>query len=113
MAAGYVRAHAPDGGLPGGALFLPGGLGRRDRECADGGGSRDRDKHTVDNAAREPEIVDLCNMLAAMGAQIEGIGTSDLTIHGVPRLHGATYQVMADRIEAGSYACAAAIRAAK
>ena len=44
-----------------------------------------------------------------MGAEIEGIGTSDLTIHGVPRLHGATYRVMPDRIEAGSYACAAAI----
>jgi UDP-N-acetylglucosamine 1-carboxyvinyltransferase len=44
-----------------------------------------------------------------MGAQIEGIGSSDLTIHGVDRLHGATYMVMPDRIEAGSYACAAAI----
>jgi UDP-N-acetylglucosamine 1-carboxyvinyltransferase len=61
------------------------------------------------NAAREPEIVDLCNMLAAMGAEIEGIGSSTLTIHGVKRLHGATYRVMPDRIEAGSYACAAAI----
>ena len=61
------------------------------------------------NAAREPEIVDLCRLLVAMGAEIEGIGTSDLTIHGVKRLHGATYRVMADRIEAGSYACAAAI----
>ena len=44
-----------------------------------------------------------------MGADIEGIGESELTIHGVERLHGATYRVMADRIEAGSYACAAAI----
>jgi UDP-N-acetylglucosamine 1-carboxyvinyltransferase len=61
------------------------------------------------NAAREPEIVDLCNLLVAMGAQIEGIGTSDLIIHGKDRLHGATYRVMSDRIEAGSYACAAAI----
>jgi UDP-N-acetylglucosamine 1-carboxyvinyltransferase len=66
-------------------------------------------KSTLHNAAREPEIVDLCNLLVAMGAQIEGIGTSDITIHGVPRLHGATYMVMPDRIEAGSYACAAAI----
>jgi UDP-N-acetylglucosamine 1-carboxyvinyltransferase len=61
------------------------------------------------NAAREPEIVDLCNLLTAMGAEIEGIGSSDLIIHGVKRLHGATYRVMPDRIEAGSYACAAAI----
>ena len=61
------------------------------------------------NAAREPEIVDLCRLLTAMGAEIEGIGTSELTIHGAKRLHGATYRVMPDRIEAGSYACAAAI----
>jgi UDP-N-acetylglucosamine 1-carboxyvinyltransferase len=53
--------------------------------------------------------VDLCNLLIAMGGQIEGIGSSDITIHGVDRLHGATYQVMSDRIEAGSFACAAAI----
>ena len=66
-------------------------------------------KSTLHNAAREPEIVDLCNLLVAMGAQIEGIGTSDLIIHGKDRLHGATYRVMSDRIEAGSYACAAAI----
>jgi len=58
------------------------------------------------NAAREPEIVDLCNMLVAMGAEIEGIGSSTLTITGVDRLHGCTYRVMSDRIEAGSYACA-------
>ena len=68
-----------------------------------------RGKSTLHNAAREPEIVDLCRLLAEMGAEIEGIGTSDLVIHGVPRLHGATYRVMSDRIEAGSYACAAAI----
>jgi len=61
------------------------------------------------NAAREPEIVDLCNLLVAMGAEIEGIGSSEITIHGVKRLNGATYKVMPDRIEAGSYACAAAI----
>ena len=61
------------------------------------------------NAAREPEIVDLCKLLMAMGAEIEGLGTSDLTVHGVRKLNGATYKVMPDRIEAGSYACAAAI----
>ena len=63
----------------------------------------------LENAAREPEIVDLCRCLVAMGAQIEGIGTETLTIEGRDRLHGATYAVMPDRIEAGSYACAAAI----
>src|SRR3546814_13526465 len=61
----------------------------------------------LENAAREPEIVDLCNCLVAMGAHIDGIGTETLTIEGADRLHGATYRVMADRIEAGSYACAA------
>jgi UDP-N-acetylglucosamine 1-carboxyvinyltransferase len=63
----------------------------------------------LENAAREPEIVDLCNLLVAMGARIDGIHSETLTIEGVDRLHGATYAVMPDRIEAGSYACAAAI----
>jgi UDP-N-acetylglucosamine 1-carboxyvinyltransferase len=61
------------------------------------------------NAAREPEIVDLCRLLVAMGANIDGIGSSHLTIDGVEGLHGATHTVMPDRIEAGSYACAAGI----
>jgi UDP-N-acetylglucosamine 1-carboxyvinyltransferase len=61
------------------------------------------------NAAREPEIVDLCNLLVAMGAKITGIGSSHLIIDGVEGLHGCTYEVMPDRIEAGSYACAAGI----
>jgi UDP-N-acetylglucosamine 1-carboxyvinyltransferase len=63
----------------------------------------------LENAAREPEIVDLCNLLVAMGASIHGIGSETLEIQGRERLHGATYAVMPDRIEAGSYACAAAI----
>ena len=61
------------------------------------------------NAAREPEIVDLCNLLVAMGAKIKGIGSSHLIIDGVDGLGGTTYEVMPDRIEAGSYACAAGI----
>jgi len=61
------------------------------------------------NAAREPEIVDLVTCLRAMGAQIEGEGTSTLTIQGVDRLHGATHQVIADRIELGTYMIAPAI----
>src|SRR3546814_1202002 len=63
----------------------------------------------LENAAREPEIIDLCNCLVAMGAQIDGIGSETLTIEGVDRLHGATYRVMADRIEPGSYPCASVI----
>ena len=108
LAAGYVRARAPDGGLPGGRYSFP-VVSVGATENALMAASLANGKSTLHNAAREPEIVDLCNMLVAMGAQIEGIGTSDITIHGVPRLHGATYQVMPDRIEAGSYACAALI----
>ncbi len=62
----------------------------------------------IENAAREPEIVDLCNFLVAMGAKISGIGTDTLIIDGVERLHGATFPVMPDRIETGTYLVAAA-----
>ncbi|CUH67260.1 UDP-N-acetylglucosamine 1-carboxyvinyltransferase [Thalassovita autumnalis] len=61
------------------------------------------------NAAREPEIVDLVHCLRKMGAQIEGEGTSTITIQGVDRLHGATHPVVTDRIELGTYMLAPAI----
>jgi UDP-N-acetylglucosamine 1-carboxyvinyltransferase len=61
------------------------------------------------NAAREPEIIDLCHCLVAMGARISGIGTGELVVEGVARLHAATHAVIPDRIETGTYACAAAI----
>ncbi len=61
------------------------------------------------NAAREPEIGDLAACLVAMGARIEGIGSDKLTIEGVDALHGARHAIIPDRIETGSYACAAAI----
>ncbi|SUE43458.1 UDP-N-acetylglucosamine 1-carboxyvinyltransferase [Roseomonas gilardii] len=61
------------------------------------------------NAAREPEIGDLAQCLIAMGAQIEGVGTDRLTVEGVDSLHAATHPIIPDRIEAGTYACAAAI----
>ena len=67
----------------------------------------------LENAAKEPEIGDLANLLNAMGAKIEGIGTAVLTIDGVDKLHGAKHKVIADRIEAGSYAVAAAITRGK
>ena len=62
----------------------------------------------IENAAREPEVVDLANCLVAMGAQISGAGTDRIRIRGVERLHGATHPIMADRIETGTYLCAAA-----
>ncbi len=61
------------------------------------------------NAAREPEIADLAKCLTAMGAHIEGIGSDRLTIEGVPALHAASHSILPDRIETGTYACAAAI----
>ncbi|HJS87345.1 MAG TPA: UDP-N-acetylglucosamine 1-carboxyvinyltransferase [Acetobacteraceae bacterium] len=61
------------------------------------------------NAAREPEIGDLAKCLVAMGARIEGIGTGRLVIEGRPYLHGARHRILADRIETGTFACAAAI----
>ena len=63
----------------------------------------------IENAAKEPEIADLINLLTDMGAVIEGANTSTLTIHGVERLHGTTHYIINDRIEAGSYAVAAAM----
>lgn len=62
----------------------------------------------LENSAREPEITDLANCLVAMGARIEGIGTSVLKVQGVPELHGCDYPVMPDRIETGTYLVAAA-----
>jgi UDP-N-acetylglucosamine 1-carboxyvinyltransferase len=108
VAAGYVKASAPSGRLSGGRFRFPVvSVGATENALmaavtAKGG-------TMLENAAREPEIVDLCNLLVAMGASIGGIGTETLEIEGRDRLHGATYRVMPDRIEAGSYACAAAI----
>jgi UDP-N-acetylglucosamine 1-carboxyvinyltransferase len=108
LAAGYVKATAPGGRLAGGRVVFPlVSVGATENALMAAvlakGGS------TIENAAREPEIVDLCHCLVAMGASISGIGTETLEIEGRDRLHGATYRVMPDRIEAGSYACAAAI----
>ncbi len=63
----------------------------------------------IENAAREPEVVDLANCLVAMGSKISGIGTATLTIEGVEKLNGCEYRVMPDRIETGSFLVAAAI----
>lgn len=63
----------------------------------------------LENAAQEPEIVDLAEMLIRMGAKIEGHGTSHIRIHGVEKLHGCEHAVVADRIEAGTFLCAVAV----
>jgi UDP-N-acetylglucosamine 1-carboxyvinyltransferase len=108
IASGYVKATAPGGRLKGGTINFPFvSVGATENALmaavlAEG-------TTVIENAAREPEITDLAKCLIAMGAEIEGLRTDTLTIRGKDRLHGATYAVMADRIEAGSYACAAAI----
>lgn len=106
--AGYVNAKAPAGGLQGAAIVLPfPSVGATENllmaaSLADG-------QTTLANAAREPEIANLAECLVAMGARITGIGSDTLTIEGVKRLHGATVAIIPDRIETGSYACAAAV----
>jgi UDP-N-acetylglucosamine 1-carboxyvinyltransferase len=63
----------------------------------------------IENAAREPEVVDLANFLIAMGAKIQGAGTDKILVKGVPRLRGTSYEVLPDRIESGTYLVAGAI----
>jgi UDP-N-acetylglucosamine 1-carboxyvinyltransferase len=108
LTAGYVKASAPGGRLKGGDFSFPVvSVGATENALMAAVLASGRSE--LFNAAREPEIVDLCNLLVAMGAKIEGIGSSHLIIDGVEALHGCTYEVMPDRIEAGSYACAAGI----
>jgi UDP-N-acetylglucosamine 1-carboxyvinyltransferase len=107
LAGGYISAACP-GGLKGATIVLPfPSVGATENlvmaAClADG-------QTTIANAAREPEIGDLVACLQAMGARISGAGTGTLVIEGVPVLHGATHAIIPDRIETGTYACAAAI----
>jgi len=67
----------------------------------------------IENAAREPEVIDLANCLISMGAQIEGAGTDTITIEGVEKLHGTHYNVLPDRIETGTFLVAAAVTGGK
>lgn len=108
LASGYVKATAPGGRLSGGKFTFP-VVSVGATENALMAAVLAKGTCVLNNAAREPEIVDLCHCLVAMGARIDGICTETLTVEGVDRLHGATYRVMPDRIEAGSYACAAVI----
>ena len=108
IAGGYVQAKAPPGGLRGGTISFP-FVSVGATENALMAAVLAKGTTVIENAAREPEITDLANCLVAMGADIQGLKSDTLTVHGRDRLHGATYAVMPDRIEAGSYACAAAI----
>lgn len=104
---GYIEARAP-GGLRGGEVnFTKVSVGATENVLM--AASLARGTTIIRNAAREPEIMDLGRCLIAMGANIEGLGTDQLTVSGVERLNGVTYRVIPDRIETGTYAMAAAI----
>lgn len=104
---GYVHARAPSG-LKGAEFTFPlVSVGATENALM--AATLARGTTVLHNAAREPEIVDLARCLRAMGAQIEGEGTSTLTIDGVAALHGATHRVVLDRIELGTYMLAPAI----
>ena len=106
LADGYVEATAP-GGLKGGRIRFP-TISVGATENALMAASLAKGETVIENAAREPEIVDLAECLVAMGATIEGIGTERLLVQGVDELGGTEHAVIPDRIEAGSYAIAAA-----
>jgi UDP-N-acetylglucosamine 1-carboxyvinyltransferase len=107
QAHGYVEASAPDG-LHGATIYF-------DRITVTG--TEDlmmaavlaRGETVLRNAAREPEVADLAALLIAMGAKIEGAGTSQIRIQGVEKLHGADHEIIPDRIEAGTFLIAGAI----
>lgn len=104
---GYVVGAVAAGGLVGGSI-------RTDMVTV--GGTEQflmtaalaKGKTVLENAAREPEVVDLANILISMGAKITGHGTDRIEIEGVERLHGTDYSIVPDRIEAGTFLCAVA-----
>ena len=104
---GYIEAVAPNG--------LKGGRVHFDRITVTGtedmlmAATLADGETVIENAAREPEVVDLADMLLKMGAKIEGAGTSTIRVQGVAKLHGAEHEIIADRIEAGTYMIAGAI----
>ena len=105
---GYVHAKAMGGRLTGAVYEFPiVSVGATENALM--AASLARGTTVLKNAAREPEIVDLARCLRRMGAQIDGEGTSDITIQGVDRLGGATHPVVTDRIELGTYMLAPAI----
>ncbi|OPH39165.1 UDP-N-acetylglucosamine 1-carboxyvinyltransferase [Moraxella lacunata] len=100
---GYVKAKAPAGGRLMGCDFAFDMVTVGGTENVIMAASLARGTTRLENCACEPEVVDLANMLVAMGAKIDGIGTPTMIIEGVESLHGCEYSVIADRIETGSY----------
>jgi UDP-N-acetylglucosamine 1-carboxyvinyltransferase len=104
---GYVFTKAP-GGLKGNRVTFPKvSVGATHTVLM--AATLAKGETVIENAAREPEIADLARCLVAMGAKIEGAGTSTIHVQGVDRLHGATHRVLPDRIETGTYAMAVAM----
>ena len=104
---GYIKAKAPQGGLRGAHFFFD-TVSVTGTENVLMAATLAKGRTVLENAAREPEVVDLAECLIAMGAKITGHGTATITIEGVDRLHAARYSVMPDRIETGTYLVAAA-----
>lgn len=100
---GYIKAKAPAGGKLIGCDFTFDMVTVGGTENVIMAASLAKGVTRLENCACEPEVVDLANMLVAMGAKIEGIGTPTMVIEGVDSLHGCEYSVIADRIETGSY----------
>jgi UDP-N-acetylglucosamine 1-carboxyvinyltransferase len=104
---GYIHAEAPKG-LKGTRIkFEKVSVGATENVLM--AASLAKGETVIENAAREPEVTDLAKCLVAMGAKIAGIGTDKLVVKGAGRLEGTTHKIVADRIEAGTYAMAAAI----
>ncbi len=105
---GYIEASAPEGGLQGTSIYFDfpsvGATENIMMAAALANGTT-----ILENAAEEPEIVDLANYLNKMGAKVRGAGTDTIRIEGVEKLHGADYTIIPDRIEAGTYMIAAAM----
>ncbi len=105
---GYVRATAPQGGLRGGRILFPKvSVGATENVMM--AATLAKGETILSNAAREPEIIDQGNALIAMGAKIEGLGTSEIRIEGVSHLNGTTHDIIADRIETGTFMIAVAL----
>ncbi len=105
---GYVVASVPEGGLPGGKYTLnPSSVGATVNLLL--ASVRGKGTCIIKNAAKEPDVVQLCDFLQQMGADIEGKGTSKLVVKGVSKLNGVTFRNASDRIETGTYMLLAAM----
>ena len=109
---GYIEAVAPRGGLVGGRIRFrrPTVTGTEDLLMA---AVLAKGESVLENAAREPEVVDLADLLTKMGARIEGAGTGTIRVEGVPSLHGTEHRIIPDRIETGTYLVAGALTAGR